>query len=106
MGTGGRALGAPKKSTGAGSDGHLFEIGHRGEGPCRHLADQALDLGRVRVAAFDVEVDDCLTAPSIGMRRPLGGRVSDDVRHGQAEFTADSVGKVLLHPSGKPQREC
>jgi hypothetical protein len=34
-----RSPGTPKKSTGTGSDDHIFEIGHRGEGPCRHLAD-------------------------------------------------------------------
>lgn len=51
-------------------------------------------------------MDDCLTAPDIGMRRHSGRRFADDVRHGQTEFTADAVGKVLFHPSGKPQRKC
>ena len=104
-----RSPGTTKKSTGTGSDDHIFEIRHRGEGPCRHLADQALDLGRVGVAAVDVEADDYLTDRALGKRRRRdrrGHRFADEVRDRQTEFTTDPVRKVLLHPPGKSQREC
>jgi hypothetical protein len=58
-----RSLRSPKEPAGTASDDHIFEIRHRGEGPRCHLPDQALDLGSIRVAAFDVEADDCLTDP-------------------------------------------
>src|SRR6266498_536021 len=41
-----------------------------------------------------------------GWRRLRGcWRLGDEVRHAETEFTADSVRKVLFHPSGQPQRE-
>jgi hypothetical protein len=67
-----RSLGAPEELAGTASHDHNFEIRHRGEGPRCHLPHQALDLGGVGVATFDVEADDRLTDRHIwdtGMRR-------------------------------------